>query len=49
MPQHPIQKICSNCGELVELEEGHSCWICPICEGFINRKESDEQGSDRKN
>lgn len=28
-------KICPHCHVLVNLEEGHTNWVCPNCGGFI--------------
>lgn len=30
-----IAVTCPHCGEVVDLEDGHSSWICPKCRGYI--------------
>ena len=30
---------CPYCGNVVYLEEGHDCWICPRCRAFIIMEE----------
>ncbi len=31
--------ICPHCSVLITVEEGHSCWICPICQRFFEERE----------
>jgi len=30
-----ISKVCPHCGEIVDVEDGHSSWICPNCKNFF--------------
>ena len=32
---------CVHCNRQVEVEDGHSCWICPNCSGYIDTGEKD--------
>jgi len=42
--RHPINKKCPHCNNRIELEEGHSCWICPICRKFISNEPGGKDG-----
>ena len=33
-----INTICPHCGEVIEVEEGHTSWLCPKCKGFFQRE-----------
>ena len=34
---------CPHCGNEVWLEDGHTCWICPVCKGFIDMLKQDKK------